>query len=141
MLLAATAQRAVGRHGECYTLAPSIGGATLCFPGAFRRFDFTTEDMAPAAIGPLEQRRTVRHAPSRVAAGSAHSWTGRATTSRATDSHLSTLRTAGTRMTRVSAVRALVARAAGRPFVGALARAGAAAPQRRGVSGQPPVGG
>jgi hypothetical protein len=47
----------------------------------------------------------------RPSAARARSWTGRAAVARATDSHVSTLATAGTRVTRVSAMRLLPVRA------------------------------
>ena len=89
----------------------------------------------------LAQRPTVRHAALPVPTGSVRSWTGRSAMSYATDSHLSHLLIAGTRMTRVSAMRVRVARAGRRPIVGAAAGAGTATSQRRRVSGQPPVSG
>ena len=52
----------------------------------------------------LEQPNGRRVAP-RLSAGRVRSWTGRSAVACATDSHLSTLSTAGTRVTRVSAMR------------------------------------
>jgi hypothetical protein len=76
--------------------------------------------------------RTARSAPARPAV--VRSWTGRAATSRATDSGLPHVVTAGARRTRVSAVRAAAAADGGR--AGAPARPAAAAPAvapRRGL--------
>jgi hypothetical protein len=52
----------------------------------------------------LEQSIDRRVAP-RLSVGRVRSWTGRAAVARATDSNLSRLATAGTRVTRVSAMR------------------------------------
>jgi hypothetical protein len=57
----------------------------------------------------LEQPTDRRVTP-RLSAGRARSWTGRSAVACATDSHLSTLATAGTRVTRVSAMRLLPVR-------------------------------
>jgi hypothetical protein len=76
-----------------------------------------------------------------VPPGSVRSWTGRSAMSSATDSHLSRLVTAGTRMTRVSAMRAVATRVLRRSDERAPAGTGAATSQRRGVPGQPPTGG
>jgi hypothetical protein len=54
----------------------------------------------------LEQATDGRVTP-RLSVGRVRSWTGRSAVACATDSHLSTLATAGTRVTRVSAMRIL----------------------------------
>jgi hypothetical protein len=51
-----------------------------------------------------------RRAKRRLSLGRVRSWTGRAAVACATDSHLSRLATAGTRVTRVSAMRFLPVR-------------------------------
>jgi hypothetical protein len=58
----------------------------------------------------LEQSHVGRATP-RLSVGRARSWTGRSAVARATDSHLSKLATAGTRVTRVSALRFMPVRA------------------------------
>ena len=58
----------------------------------------------------LEQSTDKRVNPRRPV-GRVRSWTGRSAVACATDSHLSTLATAGTRVTRVSAMRPLPVRA------------------------------
>jgi hypothetical protein len=58
----------------------------------------------------LEQATDGRVIP-RLSVGRARSWTGRSAVACATDSHLSSLATAGTRVTRVSAMRLLTVRA------------------------------
>jgi hypothetical protein len=57
------------------------------------------------------QQPTDRRVTPRPSVGRARSWTGRSAVARATESHLSTLATAGTRVTRVSAMRSLPVRA------------------------------
>ena len=56
-------------------------------------------------------RSSDRRVTSRLSVGRVRSWTGRSAVASATDSHLSTLATAGTRVTRVSAMRLLSVRA------------------------------
>jgi hypothetical protein len=58
----------------------------------------------------LEQPTDRRVTP-RLSVGRVRSWTGRSAVACATDSHLSKLATAGTRVTRVSAMRILPVRA------------------------------
>jgi hypothetical protein len=58
----------------------------------------------------LEQS-TDRRVATHLSVGRVRSWTGRSAVACATDSHLSTLTTAGTRVTRVSAMRLLPVRA------------------------------
>ena len=137
MLLAETARSAVGRHGEFYPLA----AASAARLRASWHLNFTIRDMAAASRRQLEKRSTLRHVASRVLAGSVRSWTGRSAMSYATDSHLPHLVTAGTRMTRVSAMRAVATRVLRRSDERAPAGTGAATSQRRGFSGQPPVSG
>jgi hypothetical protein len=57
----------------------------------------------------LEQS-TDRRVATHLSVGRVRSWTGRSAVACATDSHLSTLTTAGTRVTRVSAMRLLPVR-------------------------------
>jgi hypothetical protein len=97
--------------------------------------------MAEATTRQLQRLSTPRTARLRLPSGSVRSWTGRSAMSSATDSHLSHLVTAGTRMTRVSAMRAVAARAPRPSQEGRVAGAGTATSQRRRFSGQPPLGG
>jgi hypothetical protein len=57
------------------------------------------------------EQRSDRRVTPRLSVRRARSWTGRSAVASATDSHLSRLATAGTRVTRVSAMRLLSARA------------------------------
>jgi hypothetical protein len=99
-----------------------------------RRFDVTTWVAPPDGDrgSYCDGTRAARSAPARR--GIVRSWTGRAATSRATDSALPHIVTAGARRTRVSAVRAAAAAEGGRD--GAPPHAAAAAPAtapRRGL--------
>lgn len=84
----------------------SIGGATFFLPAC---------QLAHGIMSPLQrnvpEQSTDRRVTSRPSAGRVRSWTGRSAVASATDSHLSKLATAGTRVTRVSAMRILPVRA------------------------------
>lgn len=67
----------------------------------------------------------------RVSVGRVPSWTGRSAVACATDSHLSKLATAGTRVTRVSAMRILPVRADRFAAQNAKVATGRATPLRR----------
>ena len=102
---AVIAQRAVRRHGECCPL----GAASVT-----RFFFHTTLAHDPMRIAPRiehEQPVALRRVAARPSVDAARSWTGRASVAWATDSRLPRLVTAGTRVTRVSAVRTYSARA------------------------------
>jgi hypothetical protein len=75
---------------------------------------------------PVDRRVTPR-----LPLGRVRSWTGRSAVAGATDSHLSRLATAGTRVTRVSAMRPLPVRAGHFALQRANADADQATPQRR----------
>ena len=78
----------------------------------------------------LEQSTDGRVA-ARPPVGRTRSWTGRSAVAGATDSHLSRLATAGTRVTRVSAMRLLPVRADRRALQRANVGTGHATPLRR----------
>jgi hypothetical protein len=82
---------------------------------------------------PLEQHAIVRRPVSRPPVARVRSWTGRSSVARATDSHLGSLTTAGTRVTRVSAMRTRPVR--GNPLAreGVMVATGRATLQRRRV--------
>jgi hypothetical protein len=79
----------------------------------------------------LAQHPIGRRLIARLPLGRVRSWTGRSAVACATDSHLSRLTTAGTRVTRVSAMRALPVRADRHALEGAMVVTGRATPQRR----------
>jgi hypothetical protein len=85
----------------------------------------------------LEQRSD-RRTMVRLALGRARSWTGRSAVACATDSHLSRLTTAGTRVTRVSALRLAAARAERIAPPGAMRVTSHVTPLRR-MDLEPPV--
>lgn len=85
----------------------------------------------------LEQRSD-RRVVMRPSLGRVRSWTGRSAVARATDSNLSRLATAGTRVTRVSALRLVPARADRFATQGAIVATGHATPLRR-MDSEPPV--
>jgi hypothetical protein len=74
---------------------------------------------------------------SRPSVARARSWTGRSAVARATDSRLSRLATAGTRVTRVSAMRTLPVRADRLAPNGAAVTTGRATVSRRREPGPP----
>jgi hypothetical protein len=78
----------------------------------------------------LAQQPKGRRVP-RLPLGRVRSWTGRSAVARATDSRLSRLTTAGTRVTRVSAMRALPVRAGRHAHTGAMVATGRDTPPRR----------
>jgi len=86
--------------------------------------------MTASRPNPLEQP-TGKRANSRLATGRVRSWTGRSAVAYATDSQLSTLATAGTRVTRVSAMRLLPAPADRATLWKANVVTGQSTPQRR----------
>ena len=77
------------------------------------------------------QHPSDRRVTPRLSAGRARSWTGRSAVAGATDSHLSTLATAGTRVTRVSAMRILPVRDDRVSLWRAMVATGQATPLRR----------
>ena len=79
----------------------------------------------------LEQHTIGRRVLPRLPVGRVRSWTGRSAVACATDSHLSRLTTAGTRVTRVSAMRTLPVRAGRHARRGAMIVTGRVTPQRR----------
>jgi hypothetical protein len=79
----------------------------------------------------LEQHTTGRRLVSRLSVVRVRSWTGRSAVACATDSHLSKLATAGTRVTRVSAMRILPVRADRPARKGAMVVTGRGTAQRR----------
>ena len=89
-------------------------------------------------------RRTVivqstdRRETPRLSLGRVRSWTGRSAVACATDSHLSRLATAGTRVTRVSAMRIPTVRAERVALHGATLATGHFAPLRR-MGSRPPI--
>ena len=87
----------------------------------------------------LEQSSDGRVTP-RLSLGRVRSWTGRSAVAGATDSHLSKLATAGTRVTRVSAMRFLPARAGRFALQRAKVAMGHATPMRR-MDPRPPITG
>ena len=86
--------------------------------------------MTASRPNPLEQP-TGKRANSRLATGRVRSWTGRSAVAYATDSQLSTLATAGTRVTRVSAMRILPVRDDRVSLWRAMVATGQATPLRR----------
>jgi hypothetical protein len=87
-----------------------------------------------AYIGRTHDAHGSRRDGARPSQARARSWTGRAVTSRSTDSTLPTFVTAGTRRTRVSEMR-LVPRAGRRSRERGAISPGTATPQRRNVGG------
>ena len=85
----------------------------------------------------LEQRSD-RRVMVRLSLGRVRSWTGRSAVARATDSHLSRLATAGTRVTRVSALRLMRVRADRSAVQGVKSGMGHATPLRR-MDPEPPI--
>jgi len=122
-----TAQRAVGRHGECCSL--DAASAARLF--AYWPVIFAHGSMVATSRTELEQHTIGRHLVPRLPVGRVRSWTGRSAVAWATDSHLSRLTTAGTRVTRVSAMRTLPVRADRHARKGAMVVTGRATPQRR----------
>jgi len=86
--------------------------------------------MTAAQPNVLEQSTDRRETP-RLSLGRVRSWTGRSAVAFATDSHLSRLATAGTRVTRVSAMRIPPVRAERFVFREATLATGHATPLRR----------
>ena len=125
-----TAHRAVARHGECCSL--DAASAARLF--AYRAVALHGGSMVAALRTELDQHAVGRRMVSRLPLGRVRSWTGRSAVAGATDSHLPRMATAGTRVTRVSAMRDLAARADRRAHTGAMVAAGRATPQRRRAS-------
>ena len=112
-----------------------------------RRVEFTRRSIGDAtfrllachsANGPMIahprivfEQPTGRRVASSPSLGRVRSWTGRSAVALATDSHLSRLATAGTRVTRVSAMRLLPVRAGRFALMGATVATGHATPLRR----------
>lgn len=115
----------------------SAGTASVMHSAQHRRRDFVLFGLSVAhgnmmlhQPNELEQRSD-RRVMVRLSLGRVRSWTGRSAVARATDSHLSRLTTAGTRVTRVSALRLAPARAGHSAAQGAMLAAGHATPLRR----------
>lgn len=92
-------------------------------------------------IAPLShelEHRSDRRVMMRPSLGRVRSWTGRSAVARATDSNLSRLATAGTRVTRVSALRLARARADRSAPRGAIVATGHVTPLRR-MDPDPPL--
>ena len=85
----------------------------------------------------IEQSTDRRETP-RLSLGRVRSWTGRSAVACATDSHLSRLATAGTRVTRVSAMRIPTVRAERFALPGATLATGHFPPLRR-MDSRPPI--
>jgi hypothetical protein len=83
----------------------SVGGATFCFLASH------AYGLMIAPLRTVLEQSNARRVTPRLSVGRARSWTGRSAVAGATDSHLSRLATAGTRVTRVSAMRFLPVRA------------------------------
>ena len=111
----------------------SIGGAIFCLPTC----PFAHGVMIAPQPNVLEQTSDRREVM-RPSAARVRSWTGRSSVACATDSHLSTLATAGTRVTRVSAVRFLPVRADRIALQGARVGTGQASSPRR-MDPRPPI--
>jgi hypothetical protein len=110
----------------------SIGGATFCLP----TLQFAHGSMTTPQRNVLE-RPTDRRVTPRLSHGRVRSWTGRSAVACATDSQLSRLTTAGTRVTRVSALRLVPVRAGRFARHRATPATGRALPLRRMDSGPP----
>ena len=120
-----TAQCAAERHGECC----SLGAASVARLFAYQP---TTHGAMVATIRTeLEVHSAGRRLMARLPLGRVRSWTGRSAVACATDSHLSRLTTAGTRVTRVSAMRALPVRFGRHTHEGAMVVTGRNTSQRR----------
>jgi len=124
--------------------ARTVGTASVIDSAQHRRRDFvlTCPSISPRIMiahlpNELEQRSD-RRVMVRLSLGRARSWTGRAAVACATDSHLSRLTTAGTRVTRVSALRLVPVRADRIALSGATFATGHATPLRR-MDPEPPI--
>ena len=84
-----------------------------------------------ASLRNVLQQPTGRRVTPRPSVARARSWTGRSAVARATDSHLSRLAMAGTRVTRVSAMRLVRVRADRSAVQGVKPGTVYATPQRR----------
>jgi hypothetical protein len=113
------------RNDECRSL--DAASATRFF---LSRPSLPHGPMTASRPNVLEQP-TGRRANPRLTTGRVPSWTGRSAVACATDSHLSTLATAGTRVTRVSAMRLLPAPAERTALWKARVVTGQSTPQRR----------
>src|SRR4051794_28510066 len=120
-----TAQRVVGRNGECSSLDAASAARFFAYCLSIRH-----GVMIALQRNVLEQSTDRRVTP-HLSAGRVRSWTGRSAVACATDSHLSTLTTAGTRVTRVSAMRLLPVRADRIAFQRAMVATDHATPLRR----------
>ena len=120
-----TAQCAAGRHGECCPLGAASVARLFAYQPA------THGAMVATIRTELEVHPAGRRLVARLPLGRVRSWTGRSAVACATDSHLSRLTTAGTRVTRVSAMRPLPVRAGRRARQGAMVAAGRNSSQRR----------
>jgi hypothetical protein len=87
--------------------------------------------MVPTSRTKLQQHTIGRRGSTRLPVGRVRSWTGRSAVAWATDSHLPRMATAGTRVTRVSAMRTLPVRADRHTRQGGMVVTGRATPQRR----------
>src|SRR5688572_3381096 len=124
--------------------ARTVGTASVIDSAQHRRRDFvlTCPSISPRIMiahlpNELEQRSD-RRMKVRLSLGRARSWTGRSAVACATDSHLSRLATAGTRVTRVSALRLVPVRADRIALPGATFATGHATPLRR-MDPEPPI--
>ena len=124
--------------------ARTVGTASVIDSAQRRRRDFVLTGLSISPrimIAPppneLEQRSD-RRVMVRPSLGRVRSWTGRSAVACATDSHLSRLATAGTRVTRVSALRLVPVRADRVALSGAMFATGHATPLRR-MDPEPPI--
>lgn len=121
-----------------------VGTASVVHSAQRRRRDFvligpsfSPRIMIARVPNELEQRSD-RRVMVRLPLGRVRSWTGRSAVACATDSHLSRLATAGTRVTRVSALRLVPVRADRSAVQGARFATGHATPLRR-MDPEPPI--
>jgi hypothetical protein len=124
--------------------ARTVGTASVVDSAQHRRRDFLLTGLSSthgSMIAPLPnelEQRSDRRVMVRLSLGRARSWTGRSAVACATDSHLSRLTTAGTRVTRVSALRLVPVRADRFALPGAMLATGHATPLRR-MDPEPPI--
>jgi hypothetical protein len=120
-----TAQRVVGRNGECSSLDAASAARFFAYCLSIRH------GIMIALQRNVLEKSTDRCVTPHLSAGRVRSWTGRSAVACATDSHLSRLATAGTRVTRVSAMRLLPVRADRLATQNAKVVAGRTTPLRR----------